>query len=107
MAFTITASLMDAVVLSIVSNDSEGTYGYKITQDIRSVMELSESTLYPVLRRLQKNLLLETYDKEFQGRNRRYYRITPKGKDQLALYLDDWTLFKKQLDPVFSRRDEL
>ena len=101
MAFTITASLMDAVVLTIVSKDVDGTYGYKITQDIRSVMDLSESTLYPVLRRLQKNLLLETYDKEFQGRNRRYYRITPKGTQQLTLYHNDWVSFKKQLDPIF------
>ena len=44
---------MDALVLSVVA--SESTYGYKITQDVRSVMEVSESTLYPVLRRLQKS----------------------------------------------------
>ncbi|HAG66340.1 MAG TPA: PadR family transcriptional regulator, partial [Ruthenibacterium lactatiformans] len=47
MAFNTGAALMDALVLSVVA--SESTYGYKITQDVRSVMEVSESTLYPVL----------------------------------------------------------
>ena len=77
MTITPSAALMDAIVLSVVARD--GTYGYKITQDIRSVMEISESTLYPVLRRLQKEGYLDVYDQEFAGRNRRYYRITPKG----------------------------
>ena len=70
MTFTAGSALLDAVVLSVVS--LEGTYGYKITQDVRQVMDVSESTLYPVLRRLQKDGFLETYDMEFQGRNRRY-----------------------------------
>ena len=58
MAFNTGAALLDALVLSIVSNES--TYGYKITQEVRSVMSMSESTLYPVLRRLQKDEYLET-----------------------------------------------
>ena len=53
MVFTAGSALLDAVVLSVVS--LEGTYGYKITQDVREIMEVSESTLYPVLRRLQKD----------------------------------------------------
>ena len=61
------SSLLDAIVLSVVSQG--GTYGYKITQDVRKVFDVSESTLYPVLRRLLKDGYLETYDQEFQGRN--------------------------------------
>ena len=53
MTFNTGAALLDAVVLAVVSK--EGTYGYKITQDVRSIVEVSESTLYPVLRRLQKD----------------------------------------------------
>lgn len=98
MAFSISANLMDAVVLAVVADD--GTYGYKITQDVRAVVELSESTLYPVLRRLQKEHFLETYDQEFQGRNRRYYRITQKGREQLALYLQEWDSYKQRLDSI-------
>ena len=55
MIFNTGAALLDAIVLAVVSQDEQGTYGYKITQEVRNVIELSESTLYPVLRRLQKN----------------------------------------------------
>ena len=54
MVFNTGAALLDAVVLAVVSREQEGTYGYKITQDVREVLEVSESTLYPVLRRLKK-----------------------------------------------------
>jgi len=99
MTITPSAALMDAIVLSVVARDS--TYGYKITQDIRSVMEISESTLYPVLRRLQKDGCLEVYDQEFAGRNRRYYRITPRGRAQLTEALQEWESYKGRLDRIF------
>ena len=98
MTFTAGSSLLDAVVLSVVS--LEGTYGYKITQDVRQVMEVSESTLYPVLRRLQKDGLLETYDMEFQGRNRRYYKITSNGMILLDKYRSEWISYKKSIDKI-------
>ena len=100
MLFSANAALMDAIVLSVVSR--EGTYGYKITQDIRAVMDISESTLYPVLRRLQREEFLEVYDQEFAGRNRRYYQITEKGRAQLELYLREWESYKARIDSVFS-----
>lgn len=67
MVFNTGAALLDAIVLAVVSNEKDGTYGYKITQDVRSVLEVSESTLYPVLRRLQKDECLETYDQALQA----------------------------------------
>ena len=100
MSFPISAGLLDALVLAVVSK--EDTYGYKITQEIREAMEMSESTLYPVLRRLQKDECLETYDMEFMGRNRRYYRVTPKGNSQLNLYIGEWQLYKKKIDKVIG-----
>ncbi len=98
MVFTAGSALLDAVVLSVVSQ--EGTYGYKITQDVRSIMDVSESTLYPVLRRLQKDGYLETYDMEFQGRNRRYYKITSNGMILLDKYRNEWILFKKGVNKI-------
>ena len=66
MVFNTGAALLDAIVLAVVSMEDEGTYGYKITQDVRKVIDVSESTLYPVLRRLQKcmtgSLMEETGD---------------------------------------------
>ena len=64
MAFGVGAALLDAIVLAVVSKEEEGTYGYKITQDVRRAIEISESTLYPVLRRLQKYQYLIVYDVE-------------------------------------------
>ena len=98
MVFTAGAALLDAVVLSVVS--MEGTYGYKITQDVRKVMDVSESTLYPVLRRLQKEGYLETYDMEYQGRNRRYYKITSKKMIFLDSNRRDWCEFRKKIDEI-------
>ena len=74
MVFNTGSALLDAIVLAVVERSSEGTYGYKITQDVLSVIDVSESTLYPVLRRLQKDDCLSVYDKECGGRNRRYYQ---------------------------------
>lgn len=68
MIFNTGSALLDAIVLAVVSREPEGTYGYKITQEVRQAIDLSESTLYPVLRRLQKDGCLEVYDMEFGGR---------------------------------------
>ena len=103
MNFTAGSALLDAVVLSVVS--LEGTYGYKITQDVRQVMDVSESTLYPVLRRLQKDGFLETYDMEFQGRNRRYYKITSNGMILLDKYRSEWVSYKSGIDKILMGQD--
>ena len=100
MVFPVSAALLDALVLSVVSK--EDTYGYKITQEIREAMEMSESTLYPVLRRLMKNELLESYDQEYLGRNRRYYQITEKGKEQLKIYREEWVVYKDKINVLIS-----
>ncbi len=102
MTFPVSSTLLDAMVLSIVAR--EETYGYKITQDVRVAIEVSESTLYPVLRRLQKDDCLETYDKEYMGRNRRYYKVTPKGVASLNLYKEEWKLYKDKIDSVLEKR---
>ena len=70
MAFQLGSALLDACVLASVMR--EDTYGYKLTQEVKQIMNVSESTLYPVLRRLQKDGYLTTYDRPYQGRNRRY-----------------------------------
>lgn len=98
MNFNTGTILLDAIVLSVVSR--EGTYGYKITQDVRKVLDVSESTLYPVLRRLQKDGYLETYDMEFDGRNRSYYKITSNGMILLDNYRSGWLEYRKKIDSI-------
>ena len=104
MVFNTGAALLDAIVLAAVSKEPEGTYGYKITQDVRKVLEVSESTLYPVLRRLQKDGCLDTYDREFAGRNRRYYQITEAGMAQLNLYKSEWKCYATKISLFFEKK---
>ena len=102
MVFNTGAALLDSIVLAVVSKELGGTYGYKITQDVRQAIEISESTLYPVLRRLQKDGCLEVYDMEFGGRNRRYYKITEAGVAQLELYRREWKSYVTKISLIFA-----
>ena len=102
MVFNTGAALLDAVVLAVVSKEMKGTYGYKITQDVRSVIEISESTLYPVLRRLQRDGLLTVYDRPYQGRNRRYYAITGVGQTQLERRREEWRQFRDGVEQLLK-----
>lgn len=94
------SSLLDALVLGVLKN--EDTYGYVLTQRAKELMDISDSTLYPVLRRLQKDGSLSTYDVPFQGRNRRYYSITDEGKEKLCLYIAEWNVYKKMVERVLT-----
>lgn len=93
--------LLDICVLYVLKR--EDTYGYKLTQEITGLMETSESALYPVLRRLESQGLLETYSREYSGRLRRYYRITSGGKARLAGYVEELKEFKKVLDRIIGQ----
>lgn len=98
MTFQLGAPLLDACVLAVLSRGE--AYGYVLTQNVRDVIDVSESTLYPVLRRLQKDGCLSTYDRPFQGRNRRYYAITGQGKERFTTLTTDWAEYKARVDKV-------
>lgn len=98
MSFQLGSSLLDACVLAILAK--EDAYGYSLTQQVREVMDISESTLYPVLRRLQKGEFLTTYDQPFQGRNRRYYQLTASGRSKYEELLEEWKDYKEKIDSV-------
>ena len=100
MAIQLGSVLLDACVLAVVMR--EDTYGYKLTQEVKQIMDVSESTLYPVLRRLQKDGYLRTYDKTFQGRNRRYYTVTEKGREQFQQFYDQWKRMRVKIDEVMD-----
>lgn len=100
MTYQLAAPLLDACVLAIV--DQEDAYGYTLTVRVKELVDISESTLYPVLRRLQKDAYLTTYDQPFQGRNRRYYRITEQGKERLSFYKKEWESYKANIDTLLG-----
>ena len=100
MNFQVGAALLDACVLAILSQ--EDAYGYVLTQNVKEILNVSESTLYPVLRRLQKENYLTTYDIPYDGRNRRYYQITDTGKEKLSEYSQQWDEYKGKVDKILA-----
>ena len=80
----------------------KGLTDIKLHRNVRNVIDISESTLYPVLRRLQKEECLEVYDMAIDGRNRRYYKITEKGRVQLKLYKGEWAGYSRKISQIFE-----
>ena len=80
--------LLDVCVLAAIKD--EDSYGYQIIKDIKPYVEISESTLYPILRRLEAADLLNVRTAEHNGRLRKYYRITPAGLERIAAFKEEW-----------------
>lgn len=80
--------LLDVCVLAAIKN--EDSYGYQIIKDIKPYVEISESTLYPILRRLEASELLTVRTAEHNGRLRKYYHITEAGRKRIEEFMDEW-----------------
>ena len=80
--------LLDVCVLAAIKN--EDSYGYQIIKDMKPYVELSESTLYPILRRLEAAELLTVYTVERNGRLRKYYHITEQGIKRIGDFKEEW-----------------
>ena len=80
--------LLDACVLASIRGAP--SYGYQIIKDLKPYVEMSESTLYPILRRLETARLLTVRSAEHNGRLRKYYHITPQGLKRLEDFKADW-----------------
>ena len=100
MVFQVGSTLLDACVLSYVQKAD--TYGYLLTKALKENLDISESTLYPVLRRLQKENCLSTYDEPYEGRNRRYYKITEEGEKMCTIYRDEWQDYKTRIGKMIE-----
>ena len=87
--------LLDACVLSAIKD--RDSYGYQIIKDISPYVEISESTLYPILRRLEAAQCLTVRSAEHNGRLRKYYRITPAGLERIEAFKRDW----KEIEAIY------
>ena len=88
--------LLDICVLAAIKN--EDSYGYRIVKDLSPYVEISESTLYPILRRLETGQMLTVHTAEHNGRLRKYYHITDSGHERLKQFEDDW----KELNHIYE-----
>ncbi len=88
MDIQIKKGLLEVCVLAMLNK--EDSYGYKMIGDLSACVDISESTLYPILKRLEASACLETYSSEHNGRLRKYYRITETGRRRIAAFTEEW-----------------
>ena len=88
--------VLDVCVLTAIKN--EDSYGYKIIKDLKPILDLSESTLYTILKRLEEAKMLVVRSAEFEGRLRKYYHITSLGLKRIEDFKEEW----KELMDVYS-----
>lgn len=100
MVFTLNAPMMDFLVLSVIARGD--AYGYQISQILKRASNTKDSTLYPILRRLQDNGFVTAYDQQYQGRNRKYYRITEEGQRQHLALMEEWDAYKAAIDEIIN-----
>lgn len=98
MLLSLNGAMTDFLILSVISR--QDAYGYQISQILKKVSSTKDSALYPVLKRFQENRYVETYDQPYQGRNRKYYKITPKGREQYMKLKEEWDEFKQAVDDI-------
>lgn len=100
MIYPLNPVLMELLVLSMICR--EDSYGYQISQQMKRVSNLKDSALYPVLRRLSDNDLVEIYDQQYQGRNRKYYKITDIGRQRQGLLEQEWLAHTAAINEIIE-----
>lgn len=102
MYFPTSSILIEFLILAII--DREDSYGYEISQTIKLAANIKESTLYPILKKLEKAGYMTTYGQDYQGRKRKYYSITQEGKNQLQFLNEEWLTYKETMDGIVEGR---
>lgn len=100
MYFPTSSTLIEFLILAIL--ESEDSYGYEVSQTIKLIANIKESTLYPILKKLEKNRYLTTYSQEYQGRKRKYYSLTPEGRKQLSTLKREWELYTATVNGIIE-----
>jgi transcriptional regulator len=95
---------VDMLILEVISHGP--TYGYEITQTVlgqsKGYFEITEGSMYPALHRLERKKLLESFWKETDGRDRKYYRLTAAGRKALAAKKQEWRQFTSSVEGVLG-----
>ena len=102
MYYPISSLLIECLILAVVNKHD--SYGYEISQTVKLVSAIKESTLYPILKRLEGDGYLETYKEDYQGRTRKYYSITDAGKEQLKFLEQEWNNYRDTVDGIIEGR---
>ena len=92
--------ILDICVLAVLQRGP--SYGYLIIGEVSKCIVISESTLYPILKRLEQSGSVVTYKQEYNGRTRKYYKITDVGKGKIAQFLGEW----EEMQQIYRFVDE-
>jgi PadR family transcriptional regulator PadR len=96
--------VLDLCVLALLTN--RDYYGYEMVHEISQIIEISEGTVYPILKRLTREGYLETYLKESRdGPSRKYYRITPEGRRRETEIRTEWLTFSESITNLLKMTD--
>lgn len=90
----------------LVALKQQDSYGYQIIKDVSPYAELSESTLYPILKRLEGAGCIQSYSREHNGRLRKYYAITPRGKERIGEFLVEWQDVQRAYGYIAASQEE-
>ena len=102
MYFPTSSALIEFLTLAVL--DGEDSYGYELSQTIKLIANIKESTLYPILKKLEKSGFLTTYSQEFQGRKRKYYSLTDGGREQLFLLKEELSTYTDTINGIIEGR---
>lgn len=105
MAFPMSKTVASMLVLAVI--DRGDAYGYEIDQTIRQAMGIWSFTSYQILRNLHEQGFLTSYVSLSSGRNRRYYKVTDKGRQQYQELLAAWTAYKEKIDSILGKNSIL
>ncbi|MEY8461880.1 PadR family transcriptional regulator [Streptococcus merionis] len=102
MYFPVSSTLIEFLVLAII--EQQDSYGYEISQTIKLVANIKESTLYPILKKMEQAGFVTTYKQEHQGRQRKYYSVTALGREQLVYLKEEWAKHTDTLSDIIEGR---
>lgn len=100
MIYPLNAPLVELLLLSIIAK--EDSYGYSISQHLKRVSNLKDSALYPILKKLSDQEYVEVYDRQHQGRNRKYYKITKNGNARRVELKTEWFEYCNELNEIIE-----
>lgn len=96
--------ILEVCVLAVLKKGP--SYGYLIIRELERCVDISESTLYPILKRLEQGGSLETYRMEYNGRMRKYYRLTDGGQRKIDAFLDEWDELRTMYEFVAEQNEQ-
>lgn len=102
MEFPLPAVMLEFLILGFL--EKKDSYGYEICQVIKNVQEIREPVLYPILKNLQKQNLIESYEEVHNGRRRKYYSLSQLGNKRLSLLRKDWNQYQRRITEIVEQK---